>query len=114
LSFVADIFGDTTKYVVHLTTFYYALYTWSMIISRVAIQSIERKRVLEYSCCLAHLLVCLFVVLSRRLLWQNSWLDMDAIWVMSGVSREMAELDGGPHLLRRKGMYRGVFAPLVW
>jgi len=48
--------------------------------SRIAIQSIERKRMLEQACRLSHLLVSRSVGLSDRWIWKNGWLDLEAIW----------------------------------
>ena len=50
----------------------------SAIFSRVAIRSIERKRVLLQVCRLSHLSVCLSVC-PESVLWQNGLLDPDAV-----------------------------------
>jgi len=62
------------------------------IISRVAIQSIERNPVFEQTCCLSHLSVGLSIQ------WVNGGKTADWIWmlfgVVSGVGRGMGVLDG--------------------
>jgi len=53
------------------------------VISCVAIQSIERKRVSVQACPLCHLSICL----SSGWIVENGWLDLDGIW-----SRECGQL----------------------
>jgi len=66
------------------------------IISRVAIVSIiERKRVFLQAYRLAHLSVCLSVY-PEDVPWQNGSLDLDAVWLVSGVGRGMGVLDMCP------------------
>ena len=77
-------------------------------VSRIAIQSMEHKRVLEQSCHQSHLSVCLSVC---QLVCPTGYCDKTTNWVwmpfgvVSGVGRGMGVLDGGWRLLKGKGQF---------
>ena len=76
-----------------------------IFISRVAIQSIERKRVFLQVCRLSHLSVCLSVCMSGKCTVAN-WIRMPFV-VVSGVGRGTGVLDGSGDRRMEKGSFGG-------
>jgi len=63
---------------------------------------------MESSCHLSHLLVGLSVcrsVCMESVLWQNDWVDPDAVWMVIGFGRGMVVLDGDGYRRRGRGSF---------
>jgi len=107
-------FGGGLHFITTFSLYLAANHSQKSGVSRVAIQSIERKRVLERTCRLSCLSVSLSVGLSVCTvgeLWKNGWLIWMPFGVVSGVGRGMGVLHGGPvHIPKEKGGF-GVFLP---
>jgi len=80
---------------------------YSMLLAMLL--TIKCKRLLVQTCHQSHVSVC-----ANGVLWQNSWMDLDAIcsgewgWLMDGV------LDGGGDRRRRRGSFGGKCEASQW